>query len=445
MIERLVIHRFRGIREGILEDLGKINLLIGPNNSGKTAILEMLYLIGTSGRPCGLILETVENGNFQATAPLRYDFVGFEPLPRLRQRHGHKGRWEDSPATLTEEDGLAIFLRDVPETHPLRDFRLAAPLSEPGGKNAKAFFKKDLNTVALFSLNRQTGIPSAMIPSWFAQQKVQSESSLWSYLWQPEWVYKWEREKPIDHLAVWAVDGDPPNPQYILFFDFHTANAHFDERFVDWAYQNVPDWYEQIAESLVRIFPEINGAKVEVNDAPDGQEGKTGYIRLPGRTPLAIDHFGDGMRHAFKVLASLTACIAPVEGQPALSHEKNSRVFLWEDPELFMHPKSLGRLLGEVLDLIRDQPVQVFLCSQSIEVVGLLTHHLHEDNADLQSEFRAFRLDLEQGHLNVAKYRFPNLETWLKQEMDPRYWGVTDLPFSYRYRRTENVFTKEES
>ncbi len=72
MIKRLVVHRFRGIREGVLDDLGKINLLIGPNNSGKTAILEMLYLGGTSGRPVQLILDDVpaeegENLAFQAT------------------------------------------------------------------------------------------------------------------------------------------------------------------------------------------------------------------------------------------------------------------------------------------------------------------------------------------------------------------------------------------
>ena len=57
MIERLVVHRFRGIREGVLQDLGKINVLIGPNNSGKTAILELLYLGSVSGRAAQLILD----------------------------------------------------------------------------------------------------------------------------------------------------------------------------------------------------------------------------------------------------------------------------------------------------------------------------------------------------------------------------------------------------
>ena len=87
----------------MLEDIGKINLLIGPNNSGKTAILELLYLGGTSGRPCELILENVPNGTFMATTLVRFDFLGMVPLVRLHRRHGLRERWAESPATLTEE------------------------------------------------------------------------------------------------------------------------------------------------------------------------------------------------------------------------------------------------------------------------------------------------------------------------------------------------------
>jgi len=95
MIKRLVIHRFRGIREGVLENLGKVNLLVGPNDSGKTAILELIYLVGVSQRPCGLILE--DGTAFAAMIPERHDFLGLAPLSRLRRRYGHRERWEDSP------------------------------------------------------------------------------------------------------------------------------------------------------------------------------------------------------------------------------------------------------------------------------------------------------------------------------------------------------------
>jgi len=41
-LENLTIHQFRGLRELTLDGLGQINLLVGPNNCGKTTVLEAI-------------------------------------------------------------------------------------------------------------------------------------------------------------------------------------------------------------------------------------------------------------------------------------------------------------------------------------------------------------------------------------------------------------------
>ena len=41
-LDNLTIHRFRGLRDLTLQDLGQINLLVGANNSGKTSVLEAI-------------------------------------------------------------------------------------------------------------------------------------------------------------------------------------------------------------------------------------------------------------------------------------------------------------------------------------------------------------------------------------------------------------------
>jgi len=51
-IENLTIHAFRGLRELELQGLGRINLLVGPNNSGKTSVLEA---IATFCRPLDVL------------------------------------------------------------------------------------------------------------------------------------------------------------------------------------------------------------------------------------------------------------------------------------------------------------------------------------------------------------------------------------------------------
>lgn len=440
MIKRLVIHRFRGIRDGVLDDLGKINLLIGPNNSGKTAILELLYLGGTSGRLAHLILDDVPAGEgesiaFQAATSVRSDFLGLEPLPRLRKRHGYREKWTDAPVTLTDEGGLEINLAALEHEMPLRTFRLGSPLPEWGLRDKARFYKKDIGVVALFSLDRREGIPKSLIPARFSEREVESETSRWHYLWEPIWAYRWNRQEPVDRLAIWAEEGQVPASDKVLFFDFHVANTHFTSRFAQWAKDQPWDWVAKIGEHLRRVFPELAGVKIEIDDAPGRRREEAGYVRGDeGR--IIVDQLGDGTRHAFKVLAGLIALCETVD-------EEHPGLFLWEDPELFMHPESLSALLGEIILLTRDKPVQIFLSSQSMEVIALLTSHIQTSEPPMQSGYRVFRLDLEDGRLYVAKYHYRNILAWLKEGMDARFWGATKLPISYRYSSQSESATED--
>ena len=47
-IDDFTVHRFRGLRDLKLTGLGQVNLLVGDNNSGKTSILESLFLFSNS-------------------------------------------------------------------------------------------------------------------------------------------------------------------------------------------------------------------------------------------------------------------------------------------------------------------------------------------------------------------------------------------------------------
>ncbi|MFL5349815.1 MAG: AAA family ATPase [Hyalangium sp.] len=59
MIQRLVIEGFRGIEQGELEDLPPLTVFVGPNNSGKSTVLESLLLAspGASGENIKEIVE----------------------------------------------------------------------------------------------------------------------------------------------------------------------------------------------------------------------------------------------------------------------------------------------------------------------------------------------------------------------------------------------------
>jgi len=431
VIEKVVIHRFRGIREGVLDDLGKVNLLIGPNNSGKSAILELLYLSGVSGRPCHLLMETADPSAFAATTTLPHDFLGAAPLARLRARHGEPPLWQESPAYLSAEGGLRFLPPDLPTGHPLYDFGLAPLLDEPG-KPPQAFSEQDRRLVSLFRLERQTGIPQAMIPPLFPAQDIRAEQTTWHYLWEPEWVYRWEQKQALDHLAIWATAGTLPDAARVLLFDFHTATQHFNKDFSNRAYDEIADWHEKIAAHLGRVFPILQGATIELTDAPDHQEGKAGRVRRQGQNPLLIDHFGDGARHAFKVLTALiTLCEFVDEEHPGL--------FLWEDPELFMHPATLARLLDEVMALIAEKPIQLFVTTQSLELLAWSVKYLEQNPQIAPDRVHTLRLDLAEGTLKVQPFIGKGIRGWFRFFGDPRLSGEDEMasPLSYLFAERE--------
>ncbi|ACL26665.1 AAA family ATPase [Chloroflexus aggregans] len=512
MIERIVIHRFRGIRQGDLNHLRKFNLFIGPNNSGKTAILELLYLSATSGRPVQFIRDDLlpaETGVLRATTSARTDLLGYEPLPYLRQRHGKHGEWAGNPAVVTPEGGLEINLRRLPNSDgapPWNSFRLAAPLPDWGEPDVYAFRKEDIARIAMFTLPQPTTLDPSMIPPAIAAAGIIPTGAAtdtttaaptpttdtateaeelgsaatdtttaaptpttdtateaeelgsaatdtttaaptpttdtateaeelgsaatdtttaaptptdttpiydWHYLWEPDWVYRWDRQQPIDRLAVWVTQGRRPQPQQVVFFSSQTANSHFTDHFAKWAYHHVKDWHETLAGLMAQVFPALEGAKIEVLDAPDDQPGRTGYVRFPNRTPLAIDQFGDGARHAFKLLAALTALAATVD-------DDHPGLLLWEEPEVYMHAATLNRLLRIVADIVAQKPIQVCITTQSLEVLAWLILYLDQQSAMQPDQISTFHLNLKDGRLHVRPFIGKALGGWFDFFGDPR-------------------------
>ncbi|HID45690.1 MAG TPA: ATP-binding protein, partial [Chromatiaceae bacterium] len=172
---------------------------------------------------------------------------------------------------------------------------------------------------------------------------------------------------------------------------------------------------------------ELEGAVVSIDDAPDGQKGESGYIRFPGQTRLAVDHFGDGTRHAFKALASLIALAESVD-------DEHPGLFLWEDPELFMHPATLGSLLREAMKLVQGKPIQVFMSTQSLDVVASLTEMLRNKRVS-ENDVMAFRLALSNGSLRASWFDYRNLITWLEEGKDPRFWMQGETLLQYRLEK----------
>lgn len=86
MIQTLRLENYRGFEEYQLRDLGKVNLLVGPNNCGKTSVLEAVQLLVSRGDPRVLI----ETARRRWESPAGEDRRRSTEYPMHHHFHGHR-------------------------------------------------------------------------------------------------------------------------------------------------------------------------------------------------------------------------------------------------------------------------------------------------------------------------------------------------------------------
>jgi len=119
MIRSIRLQRFRGVQEGFIDDLRQVTLLIGRNGSGKSSILEALYMTSACSSPID-------------------DVRGINKLDYVVNRRGNRGSWDDarnilwytldtsSPIIIELNEGRYTFqIFDAPLGH--RPVRLKTP------------------------------------------------------------------------------------------------------------------------------------------------------------------------------------------------------------------------------------------------------------------------------------------------------------------------------
>ncbi len=410
MITDLYLKGFRGIAEGEISDFRQFNLLVGPNNSGKTTILEALYLAAMTDTPCELAARAGEY--FPALVPADVDLLGLEPMGRMWQRHGELPRWnKDNPASWDERGFIKLF--GLPA--PLHDYEALQSKDTQTG-----FVKGDHLRTALCGITGELEMPP-LVQTYFGEKCMPWDDRRFLFLWYPRFTYN------LSGLGGWHVTGEIPRARQTLFYDVQVATAHLPAALIARG-RKIASWYEHIEEHFSRTFDLQPQARIDFEVAPTDPNQRMGFAAVDGGM-LPIDTWGDGARHAFKLLAPLAILAADAaQGQPGL--------FLWEEPELFMNPQSLGRLLRTVVEIVKDKPIQVFMSTQSLEVVAHITTLLQEQLL-FSDDAMAFRLGLRAGELFSARFRYRNLLAWLENGKDPRVWESWDVPWQFRLGGTE--------
>jgi hypothetical protein len=253
-------------------------------------------------------------------------------------------------------------------------------------------------------------------------------------------VYLWDR--PLTYQfgghAAWALTGKVAPAHHTFFYDAQKTLEHLPTEFYQRMLQRVPGWTQKIAERIGRVLG--IAAPFNVLFMPVGPERQwmQGQIAPPDRPALAIDDFGDGARAVFKVLAPLIALSEQVtDDEPG--------VFLWEEPELFQNPVTLGRLLFEVADLAKNKPLQVLIASHSLEVVAHLVA-LVERGVLADSDLNTLRTHLHQGALTASRFSAEDVRRWTAMQLDVRVPdGRSESPLAVTLRDADGTSAADEA
>lgn len=327
-IDALTIHRFRGIEDLTLEDMGRINLLVGDNNSGKTSVLEALAIYD----------QPLDERAWLNTARRRVQ--GFTSTSRLETL-----KWLFPHGKQSAEDEEGLFTGDLSisglgSAGPRRLCAHLEEFEEIGGTGSIIFAKKQLQSGG--------GVETVEMEDSALERGATLELSLSTTTGVEERRFKiwgttaWERSQVPESGSI---------PVQILSPFDHAIEEMYLGLFRKAVLQ---DYRELVLEALQRIDPAI--AEVEVLPTQDFRAALYLRHKRSGRTPVSA--FGDGVRRV--LLMAL-----------ALPQATNGNLLI-DEIETAIHISVLGEVFNWLVGACKQRNVQLFATTHSLEALDAL-------------------------------------------------------------------------
>lgn len=332
--ESVSIRRFRGLEHVELEDLGAVNLLVGASGSGKTSVLEAIFLL--SGLANAQLILRVQN-----------------------QRHQIVREFNDLSAIFHDlEIDRPIALSAVtPDSAERRTLSISAPHADTVG--------------SVIDQNGGGGTSEATRMPRVASSLPDRGRIL---LYEAK-VAESAVETPLSFTCNLTVMGDgqinlsgPISPSerdnvarrmIVPAHIFRPGSNHDSEPIARLLVQKKK---EKLIEIMRKIDPQIRDASTR---------GDIAYFDMGLEEMLPITMFGGGV---IRVADIISQCMLG-----------DSNIVLIDEVENGVHHKGIQSLMEAIIDLSSSGGVQIFMTAHSIDVLKCLTNTLGKEN------FQAFR------------------------------------------------------
>lgn len=339
-LSEIRVTSYRGLRDLVVSDLGDINVLIGPTNTGKSSLLEAIWL--------AVIPDTLTNG--LTTIIQSRGIAGFPSVkalfPNLDLEIPIEIRFHllESEKAEKEEGVLGIRLPDFHHSN-----------------YAQLLYQRGWRKEDFIILEATAQTPQAASPSKFQFAVHLSDASvdIGYHISGQSFTFRGISSKGF------FLPGELVSPS---IFDEAYSMAYLSG--------NLP----KLLEALRELYPNleaISPVKVE-------QDRWMTYVRLLQGNAIPLFVMGDGFKAAFVLLAYMMR-----QGQ----EEDETRLILLDSPEVFQHRKGLEMLARSLTEAVSQWKSQVILATQSLEFLDLLL----EEGAQKSLALKVYRFGLADG------------------------------------------------
>ncbi|HWO24268.1 MAG TPA: AAA family ATPase [Kofleriaceae bacterium] len=365
-LTELEVTRYRGLRDLSLRGLGRVNLLVGRNNSGKTSVLEAISLAANPLDP--MTWRRVAIGREPSVLGPRRSYV--ERLRWLFPQHASEGPDTSSDGNIKLASAGRSPVRVVEARYqPLRGAIDALP-PRPGTRDEGVTDgEPDFS-----SERRGTQIDVEVVLDPGSRAEESSRRARETFTWW-EWANYVVTQPSPEGLIT----------QVITPYD-HWFRGLPTQMYSDMRAEGAGD---DVIRLLSRVDPRIVGLEVlatRSGAAPHAAPGAELFLRDRSAGLLPVGAFGDGMRRILLMALGVTRA--------------RGGVLLIDEIETAIHVSVLGHVFRWIVEACAANDVQLFVTTHSLEAIDAI---LAADTTP-EEDIVGYRLDPTETTVSAHRY-----------------------------------------
>ena len=327
MISSLHIEGYRSFSRFDMDRLGRINLLVGKNNSGKTSVLEAVYLLFSEGNESSLVKILANRGErLPNIAPIHGTGSAALQHIELDVRHLFAGH------SFTENTSFTVSAYEDFEKRDLIMTLISSGSYIAQGRDSRA--RKYREAAIRSPINIQVTLP----PS------------------QSHWLIRLTKAGGLDTFSAHARAPSGFYPAKFIFINSLASN----DLVTAWNSIALTPNEALVIKALQAVDPSIEKIAVQIGGPIWVPLARDGFIvKQKGiDQPVPIGSMGDGMWRMLAMAIAITQC--------------QGGVLLVDEIDTGLHYTMMVKMWTLIYTAVRDLDVQVFATTHSEECVRSL-------------------------------------------------------------------------